>query len=353
MRTASGKQNEVVVITGAGAGIGRAAVREFARHGASIALLSRDVDRLEATRAEVERLGGKAIAIPTDMANYDQVESAAEQVERELGPIDIWVNVAMATIFAPFDQISPEDYRRVTDVTYHGFVWGTMVALKRMRTRDRGTIVQVGSALAYRSIPLQSPYCGAKHAIKGFTQSLRTELEHDKSKVHLAILEMPGVNTPQFEWCKTTLGHHPKPMGPYYQPEVAARAIYWAAHSRRAEVYVGLPSALTIVAEKFASRLLDRFLARTGYKGQQTADPIAPDRPSNLWQPVPGPYAAHGPFDEGAHEYSPQLLASMNRNWLLAGGLALALLMSARSRRTRMRAPTPPGRRSRLLDMVH
>src|SRR6476661_8250985 len=188
---------EVVVITGATAGIGRATVREFARHGASIALLAREPERLEATRAEVEKLGGKAIAIPTDMADYAQVEAAAEQVERELGPIDIWVNDAMATIFAPFDKITPEDFRRVTDVTYHGFVWGTMAALKRMRPRNRGTIVQVGSALAYRSIPLQSPYCGAKHAIKGFTQSLRTELEHEHSKVHLVIVDMPGVNTPQ------------------------------------------------------------------------------------------------------------------------------------------------------------
>jgi len=326
-------QSEVVVITGATAGIGRATVREFARHGASIALLARDPERLESTRQEVERLGGKAIAIPTDMADYEQVEAAAQLVERELGPIDIWINDAMATIFAPFDQISPEDFRRVTDVTYHGFVWGTMAALKRMRPRNRGTIVQVGSALAYRSIPLQSPYCGAKHAINGFTQSVRTELMHDNSKVHITMLEMPGVNTPQFDWCKTTLDKHPKPMGPYYQPEVAARAIYWAAHSRRPEMYVGMPSALTIIAQKFMPRLLDRYLARNGFDGQHTQQPISADRPANLWQPVPGPYAAHGSFSKGAYRHSPEVWASMNRNRLLAGGLALAFLLGMRPRR--------------------
>jgi NAD(P)-dependent dehydrogenase (short-subunit alcohol dehydrogenase family) len=324
------KRPEVVVITGATAGIGRATVQEFARHGASIALLAREPERLEAARLEAEQLGAKAIAIPTDMAEYEQVEAAAERVERELGPIDIWVNDAMATIFSPFDQIAPEDYRRVTDVTYHGFVWGTMAALKRMRPRNRGTIVQVGSALAYRSIPLQSPYCGAKHAIKGFTQSVRTELMHDKSKVHIAIVEMPGVNTPQFDWCKTTLDQHPKPMGSYFQPEVAARAVYWAAHSRRAELYVGMPSALTIIGEKLAPGLLNWYLARTGFKGQHTRQPIDPDRPANLWKPVPGPYAAHGAFNAGAHRHSPQLWASMHRNWLLAGGVALGVLFGLR-----------------------
>ena len=205
----SDQDREVVVITGASAGIGRATVREFARHNASIALMAREPERLEAARAEAEQLGAHAIAIPADTADYAQVEAAAERAERELGPIDIWVNDAMATVFAPFDQISPEDYRRVTDVTYHGFVWGTMAALKRMRPRNRGVVVQVSSALSHRSIPLQSPYCGAKHAIKGFTQSVRTELMHDKSAVHLVLVDMPGVNTPQFDWCKTTLTRHP------------------------------------------------------------------------------------------------------------------------------------------------
>jgi NAD(P)-dependent dehydrogenase (short-subunit alcohol dehydrogenase family) len=326
---------EIVVITGASAGIGRAAVQEFARHGAHIALLARDPERLEAARAEAERLGGRAIAISLDMADYAQVAAAAERVERELGPIDIWVNNAMATMFAPLSKIAPEDYRRVTDVTYHGFVWGTMAALQHMRPRNRGSIVQVGSALARRSIPLQSPYCGAKHAIKGFTQSLRTELEHDNSQVHVTLVDMPGVNTPQFEWCKTTLRHHPKPMGAYYQPEVAARAIYWAAHARRAEIYVGYPTALTVVAEKFVPRLLDRYLARKGFAGQQTPAPIPVDRTNNLWRPVPGNFSAHGTFDQGAHAHSAQFWATTHRSWLLAAGAGLGLLFGLRRLRTR------------------
>jgi NAD(P)-dependent dehydrogenase (short-subunit alcohol dehydrogenase family) len=311
---------EVVVITGASAGIGRAAVREFARHGARIALVAREPDRLEAARAEAERLGSPhAIAIAADTAEYAQVEAAAGRAERELGPIDIWINNAMATMFAPFVDIAPEDFRRVTDVTYHGFVWGTMAALKRMRPRDRGTILQVGSALAYRSIPLQSPYCGAKHAIKGFTQSLRTELEHEASRVRLVIVDMPGVNTPQFEWCKTTLTRHPKPTGTTYQPEVAGRAIYWAAHSNRAEICVGYPTLGAVLAEKFVPRLLDRYLARTGIAGQQTDEPIPADRPNNLWRPVPGPFAAHGSFDRGAWRVSPEFWAAKHRGLLWAG----------------------------------
>ena len=335
---------EVVVITGASAGIGRAAVREFARHGASIALLARDADRLEAACAEARALGARAIAIPTDVADPEQVEAAAARAEEALGPIDIWVNNAMATIVAPLVKIAPEDYRRVTDVTYHGYVWGTMAALKRMRPRKRGTIVQVGSALAYRSIPLQSAYCGAKHAIKGFTESLRTELMHEGSGIHLTMLEMPGVNTPQFEWCKTTLRKHPRPMGPCYQPELAARAIYWAAHARRRELVVGAPSAMTILAEKLAPGLMDRYLARTGFRGQHTDETIPPDRPANLWQPVPGPYEARGAYSAGAHDGSAQLWASMHRKWLLAGSLALGLLWRLRSRSEERRDAKGPSR---------
>jgi NAD(P)-dependent dehydrogenase (short-subunit alcohol dehydrogenase family) len=324
------EHHEVVVITGASAGIGRAAVQQFARRGARIALIARDAARLEAARAVAERLGSpQAIAISADMADYAQVDAAAERAEHELGPIDVWVNNAMATMFAPFADIAPEDFRRVTDVTYHGFVWGTMAALKRMRPRNRGTIVQVSSALAYRSIPLQSPYCGAKHAIKGFTQSVRTELEHERSDIHIAVVDMPGVNTPQFEWCKTTLTHHPKPIGTYYQPEVAARAIWWAAHARRAEICVGYPTLSTVLAEKFVPRLLDLYLARKGVSGQQGPAPIPADRPNNLWHPVPGPYAAHGTFDAGASTRSLQLWATTHRAWLLAGvgvaGMAFGL----------------------------
>lgn len=329
-----GQQREVVVVTGASAGIGRAAVREFARRRARIALIARDPDRLEAARAEAERMGAQAIAISADMADHAQVEAAADRIERELGPIDVWVNNAMATVFAPFADVSADDYRRVTDVTYHGFVWGTMAALKRMRPRNRGTVVQVSSALAYRSIPLQSPYCGAKHAIKGFTQSVRTELEHDASAVKLVLVDMPGINTPQFDWCKTTLPRHPKPIGAFCQPEVAGRAIYWAAHGDRPEVWVGYPTVGSVLGEKLFPRLLDRYLARNGIEGQQSDEAIPAGRPDNLWQPVPGDYAAHGSFEAGARAHSLQFWASRHRGWLLAGaGVAGARLGLSRWRR--------------------
>ncbi|MGN6702189.1 MAG: SDR family oxidoreductase [Burkholderiaceae bacterium] len=326
---------EVVVITGATAGIGRATARAFAERGAHIALVARDQQRLDDTQREVEELGGKAITISADVADHEQMDAAAERAEQELGPIDIWVNNAMATILAPVDKIDPDDYRRVTDVTYHGFVWGTMAALKRMKPRNRGTIVQVSSALAHRSIPLQSAYCGAKHAIKGFTESLRSELLHERSKIHITMLDMPGVNTPQFEWCKTTLPHHPKPMGAYFQPEVAARAVVWAAHARRREVYVGGPSALAIIGEKFVPKFMDWYLARTGFNGQQTSESIPADRPNNLWKPVSVPYAARGSFDDKAHTSSKELWVAMYRNWLLAAGGAAALGLWAGRRRMR------------------
>jgi short-subunit dehydrogenase len=329
----SAERGEVVVITGATAGIGRATARLFAERGASIALLARDEKRLGATQREVEKLGGKALAIPTDVSDAAQVEAAAERTERELGSIDIWVNNAMATVFAPFKDISAEDYKRVTDVTYHGYVWGTMAALKRMRQRNHGTIVQVGSAMAYRSIPLQAPYCGAKHAIKGFTESVRTELLHENSNVHITIVEMPAVNTPQFEWCATSLTQHPKPMGKVFQPEVAARAVVWAAHARRKEVLVGMPSRMAVLGEKLAPGLADRILARTAVSGQKDKRSIPDDRPANLWQPVAGAFAAHGSFGEGARTQSATLWMTMNRNWLLAGGMAaLALVMGTRAR---------------------
>jgi short-subunit dehydrogenase len=328
------KRNEVVVITGASAGIGRATARLFARQGASIGLLARDEERLEATRREVEALGGRAVAISVDVADPDQVEAAAEQVERELGPIDIWVNDAMATVFAPFDEISPEDFKRVTDVTYHGYVWGTKSALKRMRARNQGTIVQVGSAMAYRSIPLQTAYCGAKHAIKGFTEAVRTELLHDKSKVHITIVEMPAVNTPQFEWGATTLDKHPRPMAPVFQPEVAAQAVVWAAHAKRREVIVGMSARMAVSGEKLFPGLLDRLLAKTGVSGQMMKESIAPDRPSNLWEPVPGDYGAHGRFDGEAYQHSPWLWLSMNRRLAAAmagAGVAALAVLAGRS----------------------
>lgn len=321
---------EVVVITGASAGIGRATARLFAERGAHVALLARDEDRLEAACKEVEQLGGKAIAIPVDVSDPAQIEAAAARIERELGPIDIWVNNAMTTVFAPMDDIGPEDFRRVTDVTYHGYVWGTMAALKRMRPRNRGTIVQVGSALAYRSIPLQSAYCGAKHAIRGFTESVRTELLHKNNKVHVTMVEMPAVNTPQFEWCATTLDERPRPMGKVFQPEVAARAIVWAAHARRREICVGMPSQLAVWGDKLAPGLLDRYLSRTAVSGQKSGEPLPGDRAANLWKPVPGDYAAHGCFGDEARKHSAWLWVTMNRNWLVAGGAALALAVGTR-----------------------
>jgi len=315
---------EVVVITGASAGVGRAIVREFARHGAHIGLLARGREGLEGAKKEAESLGAKAVAIPTDVADAEQVEEAARRVEEEFGEIDIWVNDAMASVFSPFEEITPEEYKRATEVTYLGFVYGTMSALKRMRQRDQGTIVQVGSALSYRAIPLQAPYCGAKFAIRGFTDSLRTELMHEESNVHITMVQLPAHNTPQFGWSRTKLPNHPQPVPPIFQPEVAAEAIYWAAHHRRREVYVGTSTVLTILGNKVAPWFADRYLARTGYQGQQTDERIDPDRPDNLFGPVPGDHGAHGIFDGQAHGKSPQLWATKNRRWLALAGAGLA-----------------------------
>lgn len=309
---------QVVVITGASAGVGRATAREFARAGARVGLLARGADGLEAARAEIEGSGGKALVVPTDVADNAQVEAAAAAVERELGPIDVWVNNAMVSVLAPFNQVSSEEFRRVTDVTYLGYVWGTMAALKRMRPRNRGCIVQVGSALAYRAIPLQAAYCGAKHAIRGFTESVRCELLHDKSRVRLAVVELPGVNTPQFEWIKNRMPHKAQPVGTVYQPEVAARAIVWAARHDRRELYVGAPTVKAIVGDKVAPGLLDHYLAGTVYEGHQTDEPEDPQRPDNLWSPVRGDHGAHGPFDGRAKGRSLQLWASMHRSSLVA-----------------------------------
>ncbi|MDP9474264.1 MAG: SDR family oxidoreductase [Actinomycetota bacterium] len=325
---------ETVVITGASAGVGRATVRAFAKQGARIGLLARNPDGLEAARRDVESLGGKALAIPTDVADPEQVEEAARIVEEEFGPIDIWVNDAMTTVFAPFKEVTPEEFRRATEVTYLGYVYGTMSALRRMLPRDRGTIVQVGSALAYRAIPLQAPYCGAKHAIRGFTDSLRTELMHDGSNIHITMVQLPGLDTPQFDHCKTKMPNHPMPVPPIYQPEVAADAIVWAARHRRREVYVGASSAITIIGNKLAPWLGDRYLARTAYSGQQTDEPVIPDRPSNLFEPVSGDRGAHGSFGGQAHGRSPQLWATKNRGWLAlaagAGTLAAVALIGRR-----------------------
>ncbi|MFL6554239.1 MAG: SDR family oxidoreductase [Chthoniobacterales bacterium] len=319
------REPEVVVITGASAGVGRAAARKFARHGARIGLLARGVDGLKAAQREVQKLGSEALIIPTDVANAEQVEAAAEKVETELGPIDIWVNNAMTSVFSPIKKMMSEEFRRVTEVTYLGYVYGTLAALKRMLPRNRGVIVQVGSALAYRGIPLQAAYCAAKHAIQGFCDSLRCELLHDKSNVQVTMLQMPALNTPQFGWVKSRLPHKAQPVPPIFQPEVAAEAIYFAAHNPRREFYVGLPSVKAIVANKIAARLLDHILARTGYASQQHDGSEDPNRPNNLWQPVPGDHGAHGAFDARARNWSPQWWTSEHRGWIAAAVVVLGI----------------------------
>jgi NAD(P)-dependent dehydrogenase (short-subunit alcohol dehydrogenase family) len=331
MSMRNGTQSEVVVITGASAGVGRATVRAFAQRKASIGLLARDTEGLQAAAREVRDAGGRALAVPTDVADPDAVDRAAERIEQELGPIDIWINVAMATIYAPLHRITPAEYRRATEVTYLGNVYGTMAALKRMRGRNRGTIVQVGSALAYRSIPLQAPYCGAKFAIRGFTDSLRSELLHDGSDVHITMVQMPALNTPQFDWGLNKLPERPQPVPPIFQPEVAAEAIVFAAYARRREVWVGSSTIKAILANKLAPGLLDRYLAQAGYSGQWSGEAADPAAPNNLFEPVPGDYGARGRFDNRAGSHSVALWASMNKRSLLAGVgmLGLALLSVA------------------------
>ena len=314
--------SETVVITGASAGIGRATVREFARRGANIGLIARGEDGLEAARKEVEEAGGKAVIVKADVADHEAVERAAATIEQALGPIDVWVNNAFAGIFSEFLDITPDEYRRVTDVSYLGQIWGTMAALRRMIPRDRGSVVLVGSALAYRGIPLQSAYCGAKHAIQGFHDSIRAELLHRKSNVRVTMVQLPGVNTPQFDWVRAKVAGKPKPTGTVYQPEVAAEAIHFAAHSERKQVYVGLPAVEAIIGDKIASSLLDHYLGKTGFKDQQRRQPVNSDRKDNLFEPVSGDHGARGAFDGEARSFSPQLWATIHRKELIGGALA-------------------------------
>jgi NAD(P)-dependent dehydrogenase (short-subunit alcohol dehydrogenase family) len=317
--------SEVVVITGASAGVGRATACEFARHGARIALLARGTDGLEGARREVQELGGTALVIPVDVANAEQVEAAAARVEVDLGKIDIWINNAMASVFSPIKEMTPEEFRRVTEVTYLGYVYGTLAALKRMLPRDRGVIVQVGSALAYRGIPLQAAYCAAKHAIQGFCDSLRCELLHDNSGVRLTMVQLPALNTPQFGWVKSRLPRKAQPVPPIFQPEVGAEAIYFAAHNPRREFYIGAPSVAVISINKLAPGLLDRYLARSGYDSQQYDGAEDQNRPDNLWHPVPGDHGAHGTFDARASSWSPQLWTSEHRTLIALGAVALGI----------------------------
>jgi NAD(P)-dependent dehydrogenase (short-subunit alcohol dehydrogenase family) len=325
--------SEVIVVTGASAGVGRATAVAFARRGARVGLLARGRDRLEATRDEIEAAGGEAIVVVTDVADADQVERAAAAVEESLGPIDIWVNNAMATVFSPFAEITPAEYRRATEVTYLGYVWGTMAALRRMLPRDSGVVVQVGSALAYRAIPLQAAYCGAKHAIQGFTESLRCELLREGSGVHVTMVQLPALNTPQFDWGRSRMPRKPQPIPPIYQPEVAADAIVWAAYERRREVYVGGSTFLTVLGDKIAPGLGDRYLARTGYDGQQTDEPAADERRDNLFDAVPGDPGAHGRFDAKALRRSLQLWATKHRRALTTLGIVVGVASLLRGNR--------------------
>jgi short-subunit dehydrogenase len=328
---------EVVVVTGASAGVGRAIVHAFAKRGASVGLLARGSEGLEEVRAEVQALGGRALAIPTDVADHAQVEAAADAVERELGEIDVWVNDAMATVLARFADTEPEEFRRATEVTYLGTVHGTMAALKRMLARDRGKVVQVGSALSYRSIPLQAAYCGAKFAIRGFTDSIRTELLHDRSNVQITMVQLPGVNTPQFNWCRSKLPNHPKPVPPIYQPEIPAEAVYWAAHHHRRELWVGYSAVQAILASMLAPSVADRYLAKNAFDGQEVPGmPVEGERKGNLFEPREALAATHGIFDSQAKTRSPQLwLATHRRELAGAAAGALASLAAVRRRARR------------------
>ncbi|MEX0429331.1 SDR family oxidoreductase [Nocardioides sp. DS6] len=328
----------VVVITGASGGVGRACARAFAARGDDVALLARGTTGLEAARREVEEAGSRALVVPLDVADAEAVEAAAVRVERELGEIDVWVNAAFVSVFARFTDVRPDEYQRVTEVTYLGFVNGTRAALRRMLPRDRGTIVQVGSALGYRGIPLQAAYCAAKHAIKGFQESLRAELRHDGSRVRATMVLLPAVNTPQFSWGLSRLPRQAQPVPPHYQPEVAARAVvYAAAHPRRREYWVGRSTVLSVLGERALPGLLDAYVARTGVDSQQTADPRPPDAPVNLWEPADGPdgrdFGAHGLFDASSAGHSAQAWASRHRGLLAGGLLAAAGAVAMRARR--------------------
>jgi NAD(P)-dependent dehydrogenase (short-subunit alcohol dehydrogenase family) len=324
------KQQQVVVVTGASSGVGRATAHAFAKRGAKVGLLARGLPGLDAAANEVRDLGGEALVLPTDVADADQVEAAAGEMEEQFGPIDVWVNDAMATIFAPFAEISAAEFRRATEVTYLGTVYGTMAALRRMKPRDHGTVVQVGSALSYRAIPLQSAYCGAKFAIRGFTDSIRTELMHEHSNVWITMVQLPAINTPQFNWCRSRLPNHPQPVPPIFQPEVPAEAIHWAARHRRREITVGGSAVKAIVGDKIAPSLADRYLARAGYEAQQVPDHPVGERPDNLFEPVTDLAATHGIFDQRAHGRSLQLPLTTHRRVLAAvGAVAIGAMASA------------------------
>jgi len=319
------RPDQVVMITGASAGVGRATALAFARHGASIGLLARGRAGLEAAAREVERAGGRALIIQADVADADRVDAAASTLEEAFGPVDVWINNAMTSVFSPILEMRPEEFKRVTEVTYLGVVYGTLAALRRMTARNRGVIVQVGSALAYRGIPLQSAYCAAKHAVEGLCDSLRTELLHDGSAVKVTMVQLPALNTPQFDWVKSRLHGRAQPVPPIFQPEVAADAIVWAADHPRREYFVGFPTVEAIVGDRIAAGLADHYLARAGYDSQQTSEPEDPNRPDNLWAPVDDDrdFGAHGRFDATARSTSWELVVSKHRRAFAAAAVAL------------------------------
>lgn len=339
----AGRGGDAVVVTGASAGVGRATAVEFARRGGDVALIARGERGLAGAAEEVRRAGGRALVVPADVADAGQVRAAARRVEEELGPIAVWVNTAFSAVLARFADVTPEEYRRATEVTYLGYVYGTMAALEHMRPRDRGVVVQVGSALAYRGIPLQTAYCGAKHAVQGFHEALRCELRHEGSAVRTTMVQLPAVNTPQFSWQLNRMPHRPRPVPPTYRPELAARAVVWAAdHPRRREHWVGTSTALTLLGNAVVPAVLDRWLARTGYAAQQTGEPADPDAPGNLWAPADGPegrdFGVHGRFETEARGRDPQVWLSRHRGLVLLG-VAGAAAAGALARRTR----SPPG----------
>jgi short-subunit dehydrogenase len=341
-------ERRVVVVTGASAGVGRAIAQEFAKQGAKIGLIARGIDGLTGAKADVERLGGEALILPLDVADAVAVDRAAQQVEETLGPIDIWVNNAMATVFAPIASLTPDEVKRVTEVTYLGFVYGTMAALKRMTPRNRGTIIQVGSALAYRGIPLQAAYCGAKHAIQGFCDSLHSELLHDKSGIKLSMVNLPAINTPQFDWSKSKMPRKAQPVPPIFQPEVPARAVVWIADHYRRELNLGWPTTKAVVGNNFFPAYGDEYLAEHGYEAQMTDEAEDPNRPNNLWEPVAGDRGAHGRFDDRATDRSIEFELNKRRSTLLPfAGIALAAAVATAIAVGKSEAPKRRRRRTR------
>lgn len=328
-------KQEIVVITGASAGVGRATAQAFGKRHAKVGLIARGREGLEAAKREIESYGGEAIVLPLDVSDHDAVEQAAAEVEKTFGPIDIWINNAMLSVFSPIMEMKPEEYKRVTEVTYLGYVYGTLAALRRMKPRDRGSIVQVGSALAYRGIPLQSAYCAAKHAVQGFHDSLLTELIHDGSNVKVVMVQMPALNTPQFRWVKSRLPRKAQPVPPIFQPEVAAEAIVWSAYCDRREVNVGWPTQKAVWGNNLVPGYADRYLAKNGYEAQMIDEDEDPNRPDNLWSPVPGDAGAHGVFDDRAQPVSIDLELNKRRPWIFAAAAALALAGLAAMRKSR------------------